>query len=199
MTLKLFNLRKEINAHQNWSVFVSPHQTGQSLRGPASSINCCRQYSSKKFCLRHQRLHRHVRIRDTFSCKLLTQGLKCGITCILELTQTDQQCTRLDVESPLLFPSVASRPCSLRKHCFQQECIPVGCLPSAVVAVCPGGCLPKAVPAQGCVSAWGVCVCPGGVSAQGVSAQGGGCLAGGVHAWRGCTPPPVDRRTHTKT
>ena len=40
---------------------------------------------------------------------------------------------------------------------FQQECIPVGCVPSAAVAspgeggICPGGCLPRS------------CVCPGGV------------------------------------
>ena len=67
---------------------------------------------------------------------------------------------------------------------MKQECIPLGCVPSAVVAVsgergvsaqvggvCPGGCLP-----MGRVSAWGVsdqggylpgAVCPGWVSARG--------------------------------
>ena len=51
----------------------------------------------------------------------------------------------------------------------QQECIPVGCVPSAAVAVCrggawslSGGCLPGGV-------------CPG----AGVSARGRGCLTGG--------------------
>ena len=59
----------------------------------------------------------------------------------------------------------------------RQECIPVGCVPSAAVTisgregVCPGECLPgEGVSAQG----RGVCrggVCPGGVSVQ------GGCLS----------------------
>ena len=54
---------------------------------------------------------------------------------------------------------------------FKQECIPVGCLQSAAVAVsgggdvCPRGCLPGG-------SAWGEGVSAGG---QGVSAQGGVC------------------------
>ena len=64
----------------------------------------------------------------------------------------------------------------------EQECIPVGCVPSAAVAVswggvCPGGCLSRRVCpgrcAQGdacpgvgvCLSAQGVCVC---VSARGL-------------------------------
>ena len=83
----------------------------------------------------------------------------------------------------------------------KQECIPVGCVPSASVAICGEGmCLPR-----------GVCVCPG-VSSRGVVClvgvcQGGclpgGCLPGGCLP-RGCvsqhalgqTPPPlVDRMT----
>ena len=61
-----------------------------------------------------------------------------------------------------------------------QECNPVGCVPSAAVAVTGSwGCLPR-----GCLSRLGVC--PGGVSAWGVSAWGvsawgylpGGCLSG---------------------
>ena len=49
---------------------------------------------------------------------------------------------------------------------YKQEYIPLGCVPSAAVAVCPGGllgrgALPRGVSAQGCL--------PGGVSAQGVS------------------------------
>ena len=59
----------------------------------------------------------------------------------------------------------------------KQECIPVGCIPSAAVAigrgVCLGSCLPGSVCPGGFlpgVSAWGCLsaqrgVCPGGVSA----------------------------------
>ena len=55
-----------------------------------------------------------------------------------------------------------------------QECIPVGCVPSAAVAVSWR---------EGCLPGGGV-VCPGGVSAQGVC-PGWGCLAGVVSAWEG--------------
>ena len=48
-----------------------------------------------------------------------------------------------------------------------QKCIPVGCIPSAAMAVWPGGCLPREV------SAW---LGGGGLSAW----SGGVCLAGGV-------------------
>ena len=89
---------------------------------------------------------------------------------------------------------------------MNKECIPVGCVPSAAVAVCcgwgvcPGGCLPRGVSAQGSVSAQGcvcllrgwvsahrvvcpvVCVCRG-MSAQGVSA--GGCLLRGMYLLKG--------------
>ena len=64
----------------------------------------------------------------------------------------------------------------------KQECISVGCVPSAAVAVCPGGGVsPGGVSAQGGL--------PGGVSAQGeclprgVSAQGGCLPREGVSAW----------------
>ena len=51
-----------------------------------------------------------------------------------------------------------------------RECILVGCVPSAAVAVCPG------------VSAWGVSA-HGGVSAQErVCLARRGCLLGGVHS-----------------
>ena len=56
----------------------------------------------------------------------------------------------------------------------KQECIPVGCVPSAAVAVCWGG------------------VCLGGGVCPGVSAQGGvcpgGCLHRGVSAQGVCIP-----------
>ena len=53
---------------------------------------------------------------------------------------------------------------------IQQECIPVGCVPSAAVAVCSGG----GVSAQGDVF-------PGGcLPRRGVSAQEGGLPSGGV-------------------
>ena len=49
---------------------------------------------------------------------------------------------------------------------MKQECIPVGCVPSAALAVSPGG-------------GGSVCVCSrGGVSSQGVSALGGVCSGG---------------------
>ena len=74
---------------------------------------------------------------------------------------------------------------------YKQECIPVGCIPSAAVVVSgegvsslEGGCLPKL---EG--------VCPGG-DCLGVSAQGGVCLPRGVCvpkevSARGCTPSPL--------
>ena len=46
-------------------------------------------------------------------------------------------------------------------HIFQQECIPVGCVPSAAVAVCWGGGLPRGV------RPGGICPRGGGGSAQG--------------------------------
>ena len=74
----------------------------------------------------------------------------------------------------------------------QQECIPVGCVPSTAVATWRGGHVSQHALGRGCIPActgWGVCipactgqgvgVCPGVcVSAQGVSARG--CLPGGV-------------------
>ena len=66
----------------------------------------------------------------------------------------------------------------LRYECMcKQECIPVGCIPSAAVAIWGGGCL----------SRWSVC--PGGVSAQ------GGCLPRGVSA-RGCVSAQGDKPPH---
>ena len=65
----------------------------------------------------------------------------------------------------------------------KQECIPVGCVPSASVAVSrgggclPGGCLPK-----GCLLGRGICL--------------GGVSTGGASAWGRClldTPPPRDQ------
>ena len=94
----------------------------------------------------------------------------------------------------------------------KQECIPVGCVPSAAVAVCwgvcPGGCLPRGntwgMSAQG-VSAWGG-VCRAGWLLGDVCWEGG-CLLGGVCPGgclpRGCVSqhapladtPPVERMT----
>ena len=67
------------------------------------------------------------------------------------------------------------------KYYSVQECIPVGCVPSAVVAVleggvCLGGCLPRrgvftqgggVYPGRGCLPREGVSAQRGGVSAQG--------------------------------
>ena len=85
---------------------------------------------------------------------------------------------------------------------LQQDCIPVGCVQSAAVAVGRGGrvsarrgirgvCLPMGVSAHGgCLPMGGVC--PWGVSAQGKGCLPGGCLsrglfAQGVSPW-GCLP-----------
>ena len=61
---------------------------------------------------------------------------------------------------------------------LKQECIPVGCVPSAAVAVCWGG---------GVSAQWGVCleggVCPGGCLPRGVSVRGCMPRAGGVSTW----------------
>ena len=65
------------------------------------------------------------------------------------------------------------------KNNTEQECIPVGCVPSAAVAVCWGG----------CVCSWGGCLL------QGVSAPGGylpQCMLG-YHTAH------VDRHTGVKT
>ena len=103
----------------------------------------------------------------------------------------------------------------------KKECISVGCVPSAAVAVSRGvsaswgvsasrgwGCLLPRASASGGMSASGGCVC----LVWGVSAWSGGCLpglgrclpgTGGVSAWSGgggipaCTEtdPPVNRMT----
>ena len=72
---------------------------------------------------------------------------------------------------------------------FQQECIPIGCVPSAAVAV-RGRCLPGGVSAQGSVCPWGCLpqdVCLGGVCLGGVC-PGGVCPGGGVCPRGGCLP-----------
>ena len=87
----------------------------------------------------------------------------------------------------------------------QQECIPVGCEPSAAVTFL-GRCLPGEMSAQVGVCLLGGCLPIGRVSALGVSAeevvssQGrstqGGCLPKGVSAKGVYTSPrPVDRQT----
>ena len=79
---------------------------------------------------------------------------------------------------------------------YKQECIPVGCVPSATVAVCWGGVPTGGVPGPGrggvtvpgvCVPGPGVYLVPGGVPARGA----------GVPAQ--AFPPPVDRQTGVKT
>ena len=73
----------------------------------------------------------------------------------------------------------------MRKTLTEQECIPVGWVPSAAVAVCQGECLLREGLTRGCLPE-GVCL---GVSAQGLSAQGvwTGVSAWGASAW-GCPP-----------
>ena len=82
----------------------------------------------------------------------------------------------------------------------EQECIPVGCVPSAAVVVCPrvgvstqrrewvGGCLPGVCPAG---------VCPGGCLPGGQCLLGGAVSTQGWGVWPGgvCQTPPVNRMT----
>ena len=78
---------------------------------------------------------------------------------------------------------------------FQQEYIPVGCVPSAAVAVsAPGGCLLLRVvsgPGWGGVLLLGGCLLPGGVCSRGASARGRGVVS--QHAPRQILP--VNRMT----
>ena len=100
---------------------------------------------------------------------------------------------------------------------FEQECIPVECVPPAAVAVCGGGGVSawQGVSAQGSVSVQGVSaqmgVCLGGVGPEGCLPMEGVCPGrcllrrgvcwGGVCPWGFCpsacwdTHPPVDRMT----
>ena len=80
--------------------------------------------------------------------------------------------------------TTVSFPLNIWKHLKVQECIPVGCVPSATVAVCWGG-----------VSSPGGCLLPEGCLFL------GGCLFGGG-GWYPCTEadsPHVDRQTGVKT
>ena len=90
---------------------------------------------------------------------------------------------------------------SIANRYFQQECIPVGCVPSATVAICliRGG----AVCATG---GWlvrrGVCSRGGVPGPRGVSAPrgvGGFCSGGGIPAYIEADPPSVNRMTGVKT
>ena len=71
-----------------------------------------------------------------------------------------------------------------------EECIPVGCVPSAVVAVCVEG--EGGLAGVRCVSAQRGVSARGGVSAQVGVCLPRGCVSGRVH-------PPVDRQTPVKT
>ena len=60
-----------------------------------------------------------------------------------------------------------------RKSNRKQECIPVGCVPSAAVAVC-----------------WRMYLVPGGVNGLGVPCPRGCTWSGRVYLVRGCVPGP---------
>ena len=101
-----------------------------------------------------------------------------------------------------------------RKKFFKQECIPVGCVPSATEAVwwegggvcsrgsllpggvCSGGCLLRGSLLQG-----GMCLLPGGSALGGCLFWGVSPPGGGGGSILACTeadtPPPVDRMTDT--
>ena len=85
---------------------------------------------------------------------------------------------------------------------YQQECIPVGCVPSAAVAVSggvgvylvPGGCTwPRGVCSRG------VYLVPRGVPSPGVVPGPGGSAPRAVVYLVRYSPPPVDRHTPVKT
>ena len=93
---------------------------------------------------------------------------------------------------------------------WKQECIPVGCVPSAAVTVGGGVCFPGGVLSDRAVCFLGVYflgegVCfPGVLSGGCASRAGGGCLPLGyvytsMHWGRHTTPPPhVDRILETR-
>ena len=120
------------------------------------------------------------------------------------------------IETNVLFPSInervnANARCEwslnglngLRSHnILEQECIPIGCVPSAAVAVsslggvCSGGCLLKGLLGGSALGGllWEVCsggVCSGGCLLLGVSARG----VVSQYALRQ-TPPPPCGQTH---
>ena len=90
----------------------------------------------------------------------------------------------------------------------QQECIPVGCIPSAAAAVSREGgvwsgrggvCVPgpgKEGVLQGGVCSWrGVCLLSGGVRSGGCVCSGGVSAPRVIPAGTEAAPPPVDRMT----
>ena len=90
---------------------------------------------------------------------------------------------------------------------IQQKCIPVGCVPSAAVAVCWGGVYASCILGYppGRQPPWAECVCPrrsvsaeGGLPGGGGSAQEG-CLLGGIPVCTEAdTPPPCGQNSsHT--
>ena len=105
----------------------------------------------------------------------------------------------------LLYRSVLFTLKTSQIHPFKQECIPVGCVPSAAVAVSRGegvsalggGCLlGGGVCSRGCLLLGGVCsrgwVCSGEVSAPGEGLLPYGCVcSGGVCSWEVSTPRGV--------
>ena len=88
----------------------------------------------------------------------------------------------------------------------KQECIPVGCVPSAAMAVFGGVSLPRGVSARGGVCSRGGCLLLGVVSAPG-RIWSGGSAPRGVSALGGCgipacteaDTPRVHRHTPVKT
>ena len=81
------------------------------------------------------------------------------------------------------------------KSILKQECIPVGCVPPASVAVSERGVCPGGSAWQGVSSCQGGVCLPGGVYLPGGDCPGGLCQ-GGVCPGRGvCHTPPVNRMT----
>ena len=85
--------------------------------------------------------------------------------------------------------------CMVTNYIIEQECIPLGCVPSAAVAVGEGGlprgvCLSRGRSVFVCPGGRSVFVCPGGRS---VFVCPGGCVCPGVSAYGVCVCPEGGR------
>ena len=139
--------------------------------------------------------------------------LVVGNVCLKHLLRLwEHQLALYSANSPTQKNTCAQQQYSTEKNEIKER-IPVGCLPSAAIAMCipactgGGECIPECTGQGGCVSQH--TLGGGGVSAWGVSAQrgvgvcpgrvcpGGGCLPRGVYPsmlW-GRHPPHVNRMT----
>ena len=126
--------------------------------------------------------------------------LVVGNVCLKHLLRLwEHQLALYSANSPTQKNTCAQQQYSTEKNEIKER-IPVGCLPSAAVAMCipacTGGSVSQNALGRGCVSQH--TLGRGGVSAWGVSAQRGGrCLPGGGGCLpRGCIPACSGADTH---